>query len=397
MSKIKAAKRTSDIVYAIRDIVLEADVAREKGMKILPLNIGDPLKYDFETPAHIIEAVYEAMKSGKNGYSPSEGIEEAIEAIKKEAIRKGIKNINYIFVSTGASEAIELAMTALVNEGENVLIPYPSYPLYSAILKKLNAVEKPYFLNEENNWQPDVNDIRKKVDEKTRAIVLINPNNPTGSVYSKEILLEIIEIAKENDIVIFSDEIYDKIIFDENVKHYSTGALDNEACVVTLNGLSKSYLTPGWRMGWCIISGDGEKSSDFINGLKKLVRTRICANHPEQYAIKPALEGPQAHLSKMIATLKERTDFAVSRLNSIKGIKAVKPQGAFYVFPSIGLPISDFEFAKRLVHETGVLVVHGSGFGEKEGTKHFRIVTLPDMNTLEKSMDLIEKFIRKNF
>lgn len=397
MSKIKAAKRTFDIVYAIRDIVLEANVAKSKGIEILPLNIGDPLKYDFKTPEHIIEAVYDAMKSGKNGYSPSDGIDEAIESINNEAKKKGIKNINYTFVSTGASEGIELALTALVNDGENVLIPYPSYPLYNAILRKLNAEERHYFLDEENNWQPDISDIESKIDKNTRAIVLINPNNPTGSVYSKEVLKEIIEIAKKNDIVIFSDEIYDKIIFDNNIKHYSTASLDDEVCVVTLNGLSKSYLTPGWRMGWCIISGDREKSSDFINGLQKLVRTRICANHPEQYAIKPALEGPQDHLPEMINILRERTDFVVERLNSIKSIKAVKPQGAFYVFPSIDLPISDFEFARRLVHETGVLVVHGSGFGEKKWTKHFRIVTLPDMKTLERSMDLIEDFIKKNF
>ncbi len=397
MSKIKAAKRTFEITYAIRDIVLEANIAREKGKKILPLNIGDPLQYDFETPRHLIEAVYNAMLNGKNGYSPSDGIEEAISAIKKEALRKGIKSVNYIFTATGASEAIELAMTALVNEGENVLIPYPSYPLYSAVLKKLGAEERPYYLDEENHWQPDVSDIESKIDKNTRAIVLINPNNPTGSVYSKEILLHIIEIAKKNDIVIFSDEIYDKLILEEETIHYSTASLDEEVCVITLNGLSKSYIAPGWRMGWCIVSGDKEKLEDFLPALQKLVRARICANHPEQYAIKTALEGDQTHLKKAIETLKERTEYSLKRLNSIKGIRAIKPKGAFYIFPSIDIPISDFEFAKRLVHETGVLVVHGSGFGQKEGTKHFRVVTLPDMKTLEKSYDLIEEFIRKNF
>ncbi|NCS80809.1 MAG: aminotransferase class I/II-fold pyridoxal phosphate-dependent enzyme, partial [Ignavibacteria bacterium] len=213
-SKIIPAKRTENITYAVRDVVVLANEVAKTGKEMLYLNIGDPNLFDFEPPKHLVEATYQAMLRNKNGYSPSSGIKEAVNAIRKEGNRKGIENILDIFVTTGASEAIDICLTALVNEGENVLTPTPGYPLYTAIQSKLLAYENPYYLDEENNWQPDIEDIKKKINDKTKAIVLINPNNPTGSLYSTEILEEIVKLAREHNLVIFADEIYDKLLFD---------------------------------------------------------------------------------------------------------------------------------------------------------------------------------------
>jgi len=397
MKPIKPAERTNNIEYAIRDIVVVADRVKATGKKILPLNIGDPCKFDFHTPDELIEIVTKAMRDNYNGYSPSSGIEEAVEAIRKEAVElKGIKNIQNIFVTTGASEAIEICMTALVNRGENILIPSPGYPLYSAIVPKIESVFNTYYLNEENNWYPDIDDIVSKINDKTRGIVIINPNNPTGAVYSKEILLELIEVAKKYNLVIFADEIYDKLILDGK-KNISIASLTDEVPVVTFNGLSKSFLAPGWRIGWAIISGPKELLEDYIEGAQRIVRARLSANHPLQYAIKPALEGVCKHLPETLKKLSERGEITYKRLNSIKNISCVKPEGAFYAFPKLNIPIDDKEWVIKLLEETGVLCVHGSGFGQREGTKHFRVVFLPQNDVLNQAYDKIEEFMNKYF
>jgi alanine-synthesizing transaminase len=273
-----------------------------------------------------------------------------------------------------------------------VLIPSPGYPLYGAILHKLGVRPNEYYLDEESDWQPDVRDIVKKIDRKTRAIVLINPNNPTGALYREEVLQRIVELALKHRLVIFADEIYDKLIFD-GLRHISIAALNPEAPVVTLNGLSKAYLVPGFRIGWGIVSGKAEWLRDYVEAINKLLRARLCANHPEQWAIKPALEGDQSHLQDVMARLTTRRDLTVRMLNAIPGISCVKPEGAFYAFPRLAVPGSDDEFVRALIRETGVVVVPGSGFGQKPGTKHFRVVFLPPEGTLESAYRRIGEFL----
>ncbi len=393
-NEIKPAVRTEKITYAVRDIILIANEAAKAGKELLYLNIGDPNLFDFAPPKHIVEKTYQAMLANKNGYSPSSGIKEAVDAIEREANRKGIDNVLDIFVTHGASEAIEVCLTALVNEGENVLTPTPGYPLYTAIQSKLMTMENPYYLDEENGWQPDIEDIKSKINDKTRAIVLINPNNPTGSLYKLEILQQIIDLALEHNLVIFADEIYDKLLFDGK-KHISIASLNKDVSIITFGGLSKNYFVPGFRIGWGIVSGRKEKLSKYLEAVNKILRARLSANHPEQYAIKPALEGEHSHLTEAMKKLTVRRDITVNMLNAIPGISCVKPEGAFYAFPRIHMEHSDAQFVNGLIRETGVVVVPGSGFGQKPGTQHFRVVFLPDEITLTKAYNNIAEQLEK--
>jgi alanine-synthesizing transaminase len=394
LEEIKPAERTENITYAVRDIILIANEAAKAGKELLYLNIGDPNLFDFAPPKHIVEYTYKAMLNNKNGYSPSSGIQEAVNAIEKEANRKGIDNVLDIFVTTGASEAIDICLTALVNQGENVLTPTPGYPLYTAIQSKLMSMENPYYLDERNNWQPDIDDIKSKINDKTRAIVLINPNNPTGSLYSLNILQQIIDLSLEHNLVIFADEIYDKLLFDGK-KHISIGSLNKDVSVITFGGLSKNYFVPGFRMGWGIISGRKQILTKYIEAINKILRARLSANHPEQYAIKPALEGDQHHLTNAMAKLTIRRDITVNMLNAIPGISCVKPEGAFYAFPRLHMEHSDSQFVNGLIRETGVVVVPGSGFGQVPGTHHFRVVFLPSENILTKAYNNIAAYYGK--
>ena len=391
---IDPAVRTNEITYAVRDVVLLADKAARRGLEMLYLNIGDPNVFDFHTPPHIIEAVHKAMLANKNGYSASSGIKEAVAAVEKEAERKGIRNIRDIFITTGVSEAIDLCLTALANEGDNVLTPSPGYPLYQAILKKLNVIENSYYLEEANGWQPNVEEMASKINSRTRAIILINPNNPTGSVCSKEVLLQIIELAGQHNLVLFADEIYDKLLLDGS-EHVALASLNSEVPIITLNGLSKSFLVPGFRIGWGIISGEAARIHTYVEAINKLLRARLCANHPMQYAIKPALEGDQSHLKDVKARLTRRRDITFQMLNSTPEISLTKPEGAFYAFPSLHIKRSDDDFVRALIEETGVVVVPGSGFGQVSGTKHFRVVFLPDENQLKKAYEKILDFAIK--
>ncbi len=391
---IQAATRTENIRYAVRDIIVLAQETAKTGKEMLYLNIGDPNQFDFQTPPHIIEATYRALLDNHNGYSPSSGIPEALKAVEREAQRKGIHNILDLFITTGASEAIDLCLTALVNKGENVLTPTPGYPLYTAVLSKIEAIENPYYLSERNSWQPDLEDLRSKINFKTRAIVLINPNNPTGSNCSKEMLQSLIRIAREHNLVIFSDEIYDKLLFDNN-KHLSIASLDPDAPIITFGGISKNYIGPGLRIGWGIVSGQRSQMNLLIEAVNKLLRARLCANHPLQYAIQPALEGDQSHFKEILAKLTRRRDLTVDRMNHIDGITCVKPQGAFYAFPRLHITDTDENFVKELIKETGVVVVPGTGFGQMPGTRHFRIVFLPTEEILIKAYHQIAEFMKK--
>lgn len=388
---VKPAVRTNNITYAVRDIVVLANEVAKSGKEMLYLNIGDPNLFDWEPPTHLIEETYKAMLNNKNGYAPSSGIKVAVDAVSKEAEKKGISNIQDIFITTGASEAIDICLTALVNDGENVLTPTPGYPLYTAIQSKLQTMENPYYLDESNGWQPSIEDIKSKVNSKTRGIILINPNNPTGSNCSLETLKQIIEIARENNLVIFADEIYDKLLMDGK-KHVSIASLDSEVPMITFGGLSKNYMVPGFRIGWGIVSGARETLADYVEAINKLLRSRLSANHPEQYGIAPSLLGDQSHLEVAMKKLTTRRNLTVEMMNSISGITCVAPEGAFYAFPQIHGIKDDEDWTKKLIQETGVVVVPGNGFGQVPGTNHFRIVFLAQEQILEKAYKAIGEF-----
>jgi alanine-synthesizing transaminase len=396
LREVPAAQRLENVRYAIRDLACLADEVAKKGHKILPLNIGDPLNFDFQTPAHLIEAVYKAMKDGKNGYAPSPGIKEALDAIRAEAERKGITSVQDVFVTSGVSETVDICLSALLNPGDNLLTPSPDYPLYSAVLAKLGIELNTYSLNEDDGWQPDLIDVHKKIGPRTRGIVLINPNNPTGAVCSRRMLEAIAELARRNNLIIFADEIYDKLILDDD-PHISLASVAPDVPIVTFGGLSKNYLAPGWRIGWGMVSGDAAAVKPYVEGIGRLLRSRLCANHPEQYAIKAALEGPQDHLKEVAGKLRARRDLTMKWCGSTPRVSCVSPKGAFYAFPRLDIPEGDDVFVKELLVQKYVLVVNGSGFGQKKGTKHFRIVFLPDEQTLMTAYAGIASFMKARY
>ncbi|MBI3935264.1 MAG: aminotransferase class I/II-fold pyridoxal phosphate-dependent enzyme [Acidobacteria bacterium] len=373
--------------------MLVAEQARQAGKELLPLNIGDPPLYDFPTPPHIMEAVHQAMLAGHNGYAPSTGVAEAVRAIRASAEREGIRNIQDVFVTSGVSEAIEVCFAALLDPGDNVLIPSPGYPLYEAALAKLGGEPVSYALDEQDGWQPDLDEMARRVNNRTRAIVVINPNNPTGAVCRRETLRGILDIAGRYGLVIFADEIYDKLLIDP-VEHVPLGSLTDDWPVITFNGLSKTYLVPGFRMGWVIVSGEGKNLTHYREAIAKFLRVRLSSSHPAQYAIRAALEGPQDHLSGVLDKLRQRRDLTVSLLNAIPKIKCFPPQAAFYAFPRLDIARPDSEFVMDLVRQTGVIVVPGSGFGQAPGSKHFRLVFLPPEETIQKALGLLGAFLQ---
>jgi alanine-synthesizing transaminase len=392
---IRAAQRTRGITYAIRDILIEANQARAQGKELLYLNIGDPNKFDFDTPPYILEAIKEALDSDRNGYAPSDGYPESLEAVRRWAGAKGIRNIQDVFIGHGASEPIEIALTALVDRGENVLTPAPGYPLYTAVMAKLEAEENPYYLDEGNGWQPDPDDVEARINPRTRAVVLINPNNPTGSVCSREVLERILEIAARHRLVVFADEIYDRLVFD-GATMVSIAALRDDVPVITFGGLAKVFIGPGLRIGWAVTSGPAAVLKDYVGAMQQLTRARICANSPIQCAVPRALAGPLDYLDEYLVRLKRRRDLTVRAMNDIPGISCVEPKGAFYCFPRIEAPgVDDKRWVTELIHETGVVVVHGSGFRQRPGTAHFRIVYLPPEDVLERAYAAIARFMRR--
>lgn len=396
MKRIVPATRCDNVTYAIRDVVLEAKKLKAQGHKILHLNVGDPNKYDFVTPKHIIDAVKEAMEKNLNGYADSAGVDEAREAIARECERTGIKGVtpNDILMANGVSEGIDIALTALVNQGENFLTPLPGYPVYIAMANKLCCPLNQYMMDEGNGWQPDLDDMKKRINDKTRAIIIINPNNPTGALYSRQTLEEVVDFANEHNLVIFADEIYNKILFDGE-KHHPVASLSDDVPVVTLGGLSKNYLVPGWRTGWNIFTGDEKARKDFQAAAFKLGRARLCAVGPFQYAVKTALEGPQDHIADMNRRLQERRDLLYKRLNEIEGFSCVKPKGAFYAFPKFDLPIDDDKkFIYDLLNKKHILAVFGTGFGYPK-PDHFRTVFLAQLDVLEEAFNKLEEYAKE--
>jgi len=390
---IRPARRTENIRYAVRDVVLLAREAERAGKRMIHLNVGDPNIFDFSAADIVIDTTVEAMRSNRNGYAPSSGVVEAIAAIDADATRRGIRSICHTYVTSGASEAIDLALAALCDPLDNVLTPAPVYPFYTAALAKLDVENRHYHLDEEAGWQPDVEEIERLIDVRTRAIVLINPGNPTGTTIDRAVLERIVEIAIERNLVIFSDEIYDRLLFDGRT-HVPTASISGAAKVLTLNGMSKAAFVPGFRIGWGIVSGPREELEDWCEAIRKMERARLSANHAEQYAIEPALTATDDHLREAVGRLERRRDITHERLNAMPGVSCVRPSGAFYAFPRIDLGIEDTEFVARVVAETGVVIVPGTGFGQVDGTQHFRVVFLPPGDLLHEAFDEIERVVR---
>jgi len=386
------AKRASTIEYAIRDIVVPAKKLEKQGHEILKLNIGDPIKYDFDTPQFIKDALMEAVEQGQNGYSASDGTEEVRKAIvEREKQVNGITlDPDRIIVTSGVSEALLFLFGSLLEEGDEVLIPGPSYPPYISFVKYFGGIPVEYRTVEEDGWQPDIEDLEKKVNEKTKAIVVINPNNPTGACYDEDTLKKIVDVAAAHKVPLISDEIYDLI----NYKPYkSLSSVAGDVPHITLNGISKVYLAPGWRVGFMAFSGLDE----LYEACMRQARIRLCANNPCQHAYAKALLGPTDFIEETKKKLLERRDFAWKRANEIEGISSAKPEGAFYMFPKLeqNRYSTDKEWVLELLHKKHVLCVNGSGFGKEYGSGHFRIVYLPPMETLEEAFTRIEEFMKE--
>lgn len=390
---IRTARRLAGVHYAVRDVVLTARQAAAAGKELLFLNIGDPCQYDFRTPEPVVEAIVKALRDNQTSYTPSEGLPEAVDAIRQDAEgRKGIRNVRDVLIGHGASEPIELLLNSLVEPGEGVLIPQPGYPLYDAILAKLDARPVGYHLDEENGWAPDPDAIEAAIDETCRAIVLINPNNPTGAIADRATLERVLEIAARHGLVVLSDEIYDRMILDGEENFVSAASIRDDVPIATFGGLSKVWLGPGLRIGWSILSGPESVVAPLADGMNRLARARLCASNPVQHAIRPALLGDNAHLAEVNAKLRRRRDITVSMVEKIPGWSLVPPQGAFYAFPKLDIEMDDLDYVRGLILETGVVVVHGSGFGQKPGTRHVRIVFLPTEEILAEAYRRIAEY-----
>ncbi|HEY1086398.1 MAG TPA: aminotransferase class I/II-fold pyridoxal phosphate-dependent enzyme [Archangium sp.] len=389
---IQPARHIANVKYAIRNIAAEAAKLEAEGRKILPCNIGDPLKFDFATPPHLVEAVARAMREGHNQYVPSAGLREAREAVAR-SMRPTVRPED-VFITAGVSEALDLALTALLEPGDEVLLPCPGYPLYNAIAARLQVTAVPYFLDEADGWSIDADDLASRVTPRTKAIVVCNPNNPTGAVATRGQLHAVLEVARKHGLVVLSDEIYDRLLF--TGEHVPTATLADDVPIITLNGLSKAYLCPGWRVGWLAFSSP-KLLKDVATAVQRLADARLCGPGPFQYAVKAALEGPQDHLVGAMTKLRARRDLVVKRLRAMPGISIVEPQGAFYAMPALTTPWKggDEGFVMELVRETGTLFVHGEGFGQKPGTQHFRVVFLPQEEVLTAALDGLEAFLAK--
>jgi len=396
---VKVTRRVNGIEYAIRDIVLHAKQVAKTGKKIFYLNIGDPVAFDFDTPPHIKQALINAVEEGANAYAPSEGVPELRQAIaQKERRVNGVEvSADDVIVTQGISEGIQMVMAALIDAGDEILLPGPTYPPYISYARFFGGKPITYETVEKDGWQPNIDDLRRKISERTRGIVVINPNNPSGALYEEKIVKQILDLGGEYDVPVLSDEIYDQIIYGK--KFVSTAALASDVPVVGLNGFSKAYLMTGWRLGYLYFHDGEGRLEKLKQGVEKETRIRLCANTPVQKAGVAALDGPQDHIKETVQKLRERRDYAWKRLNEIEGISCTKPEGAFYVFPRIHAVGSrwrtDMDFALDLLKETGVLFVHGSGFDPAYGSGHVRGVILPPTEILGQALDEVERFMKR--
>ena len=399
MRNFGKSSKLNNVLYDVRGpVVEEANRMEENGMKILKLNIGNPAPFGFRAPDEVVFDMRNQLTECE-GYSASRGLFSARKAIMQYAQLKNIPNveINDIYTGNGVSELINLCMQALLDEGDEILIPAPDYPLWTATATLAGGKVVHYICDEQSDWYPDMNDIRKKVNSRTKAIVIINPNNPTGALYPKEVLEEIVKIARENQLIIFSDEIYDRLVMDEE-EHVSIASLAPDLFCVTFSGLSKSHMIAGYRVGWMILSGNKAIAKDYIEGINMLSNMRLCSNVPAQSIVQTALGGYQSVKNYVVpgGRIYEQRDCVFNMLNQIDGISVVKPKAAFYAFPKIDVKkfniTNDEKFALDFLREKKVLVVHGRGFNWQQ-PDHFRIVFLPRMEVLEEALTKLGEFL----
>lgn len=402
MYNIDKSHKLDDVCYDIRGPVLEhANRLEEEGHKILKLNIGNPAPFGFEAPDEIILDVIYNLRNAQ-GYCESHGLFSARKAIMQECQQLQIPNveINDIFLGNGVSELIVMSMQALLNDGDEVLIPSPDYPLWTAAVNLGGGTPVHYVCDEQSDWFPDIDDIASKITDKTRGIVVINPNNPTGAVYSQELLEQIVELAREKNLIIFADEIYSKILYDDTEFVPMARLAQDDVVCVSFNGLSKSYRLAGFRSGWMIISGAKQLAKGFIEGLEMLSSMRLCANVPAMFAIQTALGGYQS-INELIlpgGRLREQRDMAWSKINDIPGVSCVKPKGALYLFPKIDLNMHKIRNDQQLVQDfliqEKILLVEGTAFNWQQ-PDHFRIVFLPRADEIEIAIDKLGNFIER--
>ncbi len=391
-TSVRVSARVRGFVYAIRNIVAEAKKVEAAGRRVRYLNIGDPISFGFETPAHLIAAVERAMRDGHNGYTSSMGVEPARVAVADEYVRRGVPTTpDRVILTSGTSEGIELALGALADAGDEVLIPTPTYPLYTAVLAKIGARPVFYRTDPSNHWLPDLDDVRRLVTPATRAIVVIDPNNPTGAVYPEATRRALIDLAERANIPILADEVYGDLAFDGPAP--LLGSLAPDAPIISFSSLSKAYLAPGWRAGWLVV-GKSDRLDDVLGAIKKLADGRLCSPGPMQYAIEAALNGDRSHQRTFVDALKTRAALTVDRLSAVPGITCVAPRAAFYVMPQIALPpgMTDEDYVLGLLRATGILCVYGSGFGLPANQGFLRIVFLASPDELRAIYDDIASF-----
>ncbi len=389
---IRTARRVDRFTYAIRNIVAEARKVEAAGTSVRYLNIGDPNQFGFVTPPHLVEAVARAMRDGHNGYTASAGIVEAREAVAADFIARGVDvDPNRVLITSGTSEGLELALTAIVDEGDAVLVPSPTYPLYTAVLAKIGAEPQYYRTDHTNHWLPDLADLRSKITAKTRVLVVIDPNNPTGAIYPDAVRREMIAIAEERGLVILADEVYGDLAYDGPVAPMAT--LDPDAAIISYSSLSKAYLAPGWRAGWMAV-GRTPRLDGALAAIKKLADGRLCSPGPMQYGVLAALTGDRSHQVTFRQQLQQRAELTTARLNAIEGISCVAPRGAFYAMPKVTLPPgrTDADYVLALLRATGILCVYGSGFGTAPDAGFFRVVFLASPDELRRIYDDIASF-----
>ncbi len=399
MRLFEKANKLEHVLYDVRGpVVDEAARMEEQGLKILKLNIGNPAPFGFQAPEEVI-LDYRHNVVDCQGYSDSRGIFAARKAIMQYAQIKKIPNVTMkdVFTGNGASELIQLSLNALLNTGDEVLIPSPDYPLWTACTNLAGGTAVHYICDEQSDWYPDLADIESKITSRTKAIVVINPNNPTGALYPKEILEKIVDIARRHELIIFSDEIYDRLVMDGE-EHISTASLAPDLFCVTFSGLSKSHMVCGFRVGWMILSGNKDLARDYIDGINMLSNMRLCSNVPGQSIIQTALGGYQSVNEYIVpgGRVYEQRDFIYKAINDIPGLSAVKPKAAFYIFPKIDVKkfniTDDVQFALDFLREKRVLFVPGSGFNWKQ-PDHFRLVYLPRVEILGEATNKLADFL----
>jgi alanine-synthesizing transaminase len=389
---IRASARVRGFTYAIRNIVVEAKKVEASGKRVRYLNIGDPIPFGFKTPPHLIDAVSRAMRDGHNGYTASAGIESARDAVAAEFVSRGMPlSPDRVILTSGTSEGIEIALGAMADAGDEVLVPTPTYPLYTAVLAKIGARAVYYRTDPARGFLPDLDDIKRLMTNATRALVVIDPNNPTGAVYPGDVRRTLIDLATKNGVPILADEVYSDLGFDGPTP--LLGSLEPDAPILSFSSLSKAYLAPGWRAGWLGV-GRSDRLDEILAAIKKLADGRLCSPGPMQYGIHAALTGDRSHQREFVRELRVRADLTTKRLNAIPGMTCVAPQAAFYAMPKVDLPPgnTDEDYVLALLRATGILCVYGSGFGMPADQGFFRVVFLASPDELGAIYDDMASF-----